>query len=314
MHPLKQLFVRADKCYCFDYFRNFLIYYFIQDIYFTNQILSNLNDGEDFRSLKLVFKRWYSLLHSEQFWKELVIFRFGNFNSEEPGFIFDPQRNSGKSAGRAKRSKFFFSWKVLYLLFAETASIVDLQTKNRNEILSLVDASIHIRKLGPAYILKMLDRLPECKNISYNQNTSNSDLFIKIDYIIRNTYYVNIREDVSRGSYDTDLIIHGLTQNSTNSKRIVSVSLEVGSYLRRLWVSFEKKTVQLYWIEMNNLPYTDYYFFRSNNSLSEISSNVYKAFGEFLPAGVIFVLFAAFMHPQQRDLFFDLILKIESSY
>ena len=115
----------------------------------TNQILSNLNDGEDFRSMKLVCKRWYSLQNSEQFWKELFIFWYGNFKSDEQCFNLNHESNSEKSAANTKRSQFLFSWKVLYLLFAETASLVDLQTKTRNEILSLVDASIHIRKLGP---------------------------------------------------------------------------------------------------------------------------------------------------------------------
>jgi len=97
-------------------------------------MLSNLNDGEDFRSMKLVCKRWYSLLHSEQSWKSCRV-SFGKrmtfWNSMMESIYFQCMTcticmNSGSTA---KEIRLSFKRNMNYLLtFPVCVLSVTIQT------------------------------------------------------------------------------------------------------------------------------------------------------------------------------------------
>ena len=113
------------------------------------KILFNITDSSEFESMKLVCKRWYTILHQSSFWQDLYTSRYG--------LLTENTRN----------------WKLLYTMKLRYPKLT-----NRTLFNQLIDATLSLRKATANDVVRLWE------DLSHQNQLVHADQLADIDYIL----------------------------------------------------------------------------------------------------------------------------------
>ena len=149
-------------------------------------ILFYITDPLDFHSMKLVCKRWYTILNQESFWQNLYRLRY-NSSSEHRD-----------------------NWKMTYFM-----KLTYKDVNNQVRFDELVDATRYLRQTTVHDVIRLSEHLSQ-QNQSVDLN-----ILLDIDYILSHSYYANLKEVNNR--YSARIVLIGFYHRQ--SKLIADVEL-----------------------------------------------------------------------------------------
>ncbi|CAF3179781.1 unnamed protein product [Rotaria sp. Silwood2] len=250
------------------------------------RILHNITDTSDFHSMKFVCKKWYAILHQEQFWRDLYLSRY-----EKTFTQIDDIHN----------------WKMMYFVTHE-GKIYD----NQEGFQKLIDASLQLKQMKAEDIVQLWEDLTR-----ENQSVE-SDMFSKLNYILSNSFYIHMKE--TSDEYLVRLIIIGLDE--LNSQVNADVKLHFGEYGSSRYTDYmEELSIELIATDNTRRSLKFFgaslfgfylgkwgYFPRQNILLSQTPSTLCPQF----PSGLLVCLFIMLTHPAHRGQFIQYLKRLES--
>lgn len=239
----------------------------------TTEILHCITTTADIYSMQLVCKQWYGVLDEEVFWRDLYTSRFG---------------------ACADQSEQVYSWKMLYLIRLEGKSPLDDLQLNQ-----LAEATTTLRQYTAIDVVKLWEYF------THRDQPVETNLLARIDYVISNSFYCEIRELPTQ--YFVRLILIGLEHTSSRSE--VSLNLRMGKYGHVRYRYYKEQLRVQYESNMHQhsfyLSATPYSTYRSTDQqdtpngqmcFGRDASVIYKQY----PEGLLNCLFIMMAHPDQR--------------
>jgi hypothetical protein len=252
----------------------------------TKRILHFITDTADFYSMQFVCKQWYTILHEEIFWRDLYTSRYGAYSGEVDDIS---------------------SWKMLYLVRMEGKLAID-----NNKFDQLVDATIELRQYTATDILRLWE------DLTHRNQSVDTVLLTKINYILSNSFYYQIKKTSNK--YSVRLVIIGLEHECSPSK--VSLNVRVREYgssrftdnMEQLSIQFqsdtnEQRSLKFLGPTLFGFDISDWgYISTGNTYFGQTSSTISDQF----PSGLLICLFIMMVHPDHRAQFIMYLKNLES--
>jgi hypothetical protein len=252
----------------------------------TKRILHFITDTADFYSMQLVCKQWYTILREETFWRDLYTSRYGTYSSQASNIN---------------------SWKMLYLVRMEGQLAID-----NNKLDQLVDATIKLRQYTTNDILQLWE------DLTHRDQSVETVLVSKINYIISNSFYYRIKK--TSDEYSVRLIIIGLEHQYSRSN--VYLNLRVGEYgsscfteyMEHLSIQYQSNTNEQRSLTFLGPTLFGYHIGKRGYISGE---NIYlgrnaSTISDQYPSGLLICLFIIMVHPDHQAQFIKYLKNFES--
>ena len=254
------------------------------------KILLYITDPLDFYSMKLVCKRWYTIMHQPSFWQNLYTTRYGH--ALPNGIV---------------------NWKLAYLMKLIYREVTD--TSNFNQ---LVYATFNLAQINANDVLHLWE------DLTHKNQAVDPDVLLQIDYILSHSYYYHLEVEKYRPPfiYSAQLILVGFEHPRSQTK--ISIYLTdtngISSYVTDnrmdLSVQFDENTSNNPHIYFSGptlfgfVPGGDgFSYIRKNEGyLKNTPSSIFPRF----PEGLLNCLFSVMVHPNHRAQFISYLENRES--
>ena len=255
------------------------------------KILLYITDPLDFYSMKLVCKRWYTIMHQPSFWQNLYTTRYGH--ALPNGIV---------------------NWKLAYLMKLIYREVTDTNKFNR-----LVDATFNLARITANDVVHLWE------DLTHKNQSVDPDILLQIDYILSHSYYYHLKEDKHYPpfTYSAQLILVGFEHPKSQTKISVYLSDmdDSSSYVTDnqidLTVQFDEDTSDnqiisfdgptLFGLSPGGWGFS--YTRKNEGCLKNTPSSVFPRF----PEGLLHCLFSIMVHPNHRAQFISYLENIESS-
>ena len=255
------------------------------------KILLYITDPLDFYSMKLVCKRWYTIMHQPSFWQNLYTTRYGH--ALPNGIV---------------------NWKLAYLMKLIYREVTDTNKFNR-----LVDATFNLARITANDVVHLWE------DLTHKNQSVDPDILLQIDYILSHSYYYHLKEDKHYPpfTYSAQLILVGFEHPKSQTKISVHLSDmdDSSSYVTDnqidLTVQFDEDTSDnqiisfdgptLFGLSPGGWGFS--YTRKNEGYLKNTPSSVFPRF----PEGLLHCLFSIMVHPNHRAQFISYLENIESS-
>ena len=255
------------------------------------KILLYITDPLDFYSMKLVCKRWYTIMHQPSFWQNLYTTRYGH--ALPNGIV---------------------NWKLAYLMKLIYREVTDTNKFNR-----LVDATFNLARITANDVVHLWE------DLTHKNQSVDPDILLQIDYILSHSYYYHLKEDKHYPpfTYSAQLILVGFEHPKSQTKISVHLSDmdDSSSYVTDnqidLTVQFDEDTSDnqiisfdgptLFGLSPGGWGFS--YTRKNEGCLKNTPSSVFPRF----PEGLLHCLFSIMVHPNHRAQFISYLENIESS-
>ena len=255
------------------------------------KILLYITDPLDFYSMKLVCKRWYTIMHQPSFWQNLYTTRYGH--ALPNGIV---------------------NWKLAYLM-----KLIYREVTDTNKFNQLVDATFNLARITANDVVHLWE------DLTHKNQSVDPDILLQIDYILSHSYYYHLKEDKHYPpfTYSAQLILVGFEHPKSQTKISVHLSDmdDSSSYVTDnqidLTVQFDENTSDnqiisfdgptLFGLSPGGWGFS--YTRKNEGYLKNTPSSVFPRF----PEGLLHCLFSIMVHPNHRAQFISYLENIESS-